>query len=430
MTTLADDSAKKLRALRRMKALAVGALLLSLVLLLVAHRMGRQGAWGWVGAFAEAATVGALADWFAVTALFRHPLGLPIPHTAIIPRNQVRIADSLAAFVRDKFLDKAALLQRMAAYNLAQKLGDYLAEPATLRRLTGQAQEWAAKSVTALDNPALAHELLGFVQRQLRAWNAAPTAAQLVQVLTHGSHHQRVLNAALEKVAQWVGHPDIRELIANKMVSTARREYPKTVWVTDKLDKTEGIADALALQLAQALIDEVQNVLSNPTHPLRQHYAAEVGQWMQRLEHDPDVQQQVQAFKDQLLDHPALQGYVQQIWQQLRDWLHADLQKPDSTLAAHFMDYASAFGQRLQRDPAWQNAVNAQLQVIAWHLADHLRTLAPEHIRKTMQSWEADYMVGEIEKHVGTDLQFIRLNGTVIGGLAGVVLYGVLQWWK
>lgn len=182
--------------------------------LLLSHRMGRQGWWSWVAAFAEAATVGALADWFAVTALFRHPLGVPIPHTAIVPRNRQRLTDALALFVRDKFLEKEVLLQRLAAYNLAKKLGGFLSVPQQLQRFTGQLREWAATTVAALDNPVLERELLGFVRRQLRQWNAVPTAAQLIQLLTHGNHHERVLNAALEKVAEWVGTPAIRGLIA------------------------------------------------------------------------------------------------------------------------------------------------------------------------------------------------------------------------
>ena len=416
---------EKTRALRRMKGVALAALLVAMALLVASHFMGRRGWWGWIGAFAEAATVGALADWFAVTALFRHPLGVPIPHTAIIPRNRLRLADALAQFVRDKFLDKEVLLQRMAAFNLAQKLGQFLAAPDNLRRLTRQLQEWVASTLAALDNAELENELLAFVREQLRQWNAAPAAAQLVQILTLGNHHQRVLNTTLEKVAAWVGTPAIRSMLAERMVVMARREYPKIIWMTDKLDYTDEIAEALAKRLAQSLVDEVQTVLATPEHPLRQHYAAEISQWLQRLETDPELQQKVQQFKNQLVEHPALQDYVQRVWRHGREWLQQDLRSEHSVLAAWFMRYAAALGERLQHQPAWQNALNSQLQVMAWHLADHLRVVAPEHIRRTMQAWDDEDLVREIERHVGRDLQFIRLNGTVIGGLIGVLIYAL-----
>lgn len=410
-----------------MKAVALGALLAAIALLVISHLFQRQGVWGWVGAFAEAATVGALADWFAVVALFRHPLGIPIPHTAIIPRNQQRIADNLAHFVREQFLDKAVLLPRIAAFNPALHVGDYLSQPAKVEALTRQMQSWAAQALDALDHPAMERDLLAMVKKQLHEWNAAPAAAQLMALLTHGQHHQRVLNAGLLKVADWVGAPEVRTLIADKMIGMARREYPKMTWFTDKLDYTDDIADRLADKLAQALIDEVQQVLSDPQHPLRQHYAQEIGLLMDRLAREPELQQKVQHFKTRLLMHPALQGYVQQLWDRLRTWLHRDLTSTDSSIGRQFAAYAGRLGQKLRDDPVWQDAANAQLRIAVEHVADQLRDIAPEHIRNTVLGWNADYMVQEIERSVGRDLQFIRLNGTVIGGLAGVVLYALFR---
>ncbi len=428
MEAKSSGSVDKARELRRMKAIALGALAFSVLLLTISHDFGRQGVWAWVGAFAEAATVGALADWFAVVALFRHPLGLPIPHTAIIPRNQQRIADNLAQFVRDKFLDKAVLLPRIDAYNPAQKLGHFLAEPQRVQALSRQLRRWVAQSLQALDDPVIERDVLAIVKRHLHDWNAAPTAAQLVQLLTQGRYHEQVLNAGLVKVAEWVSTPAIRSLIADKMMAMARREYPKMTWFTDKLDYTEDIADRLADRLAQALIDEVVLVLSDPEHPLRQHYGEEVAQFMLRLRDDPELHQRVQQIKTQLLLHPALQGYVQQMWLQLRSWLRRDLESSDSSIGRQIENYAARLGAQLRDDPVWQRAANAQLRIAAEHVADQLRDVAPAHIRKTVQEWDARYMVQEIERSVGKDLQFIRLNGTVIGGLAGVALYALFHY--
>ncbi|NLX16974.1 MAG: DUF445 domain-containing protein [Ramlibacter sp.] len=420
-------AAEQARGLCNMKRIALGALLCAVALLALSEYFGRVGIWGWVAAFAEAATVGALADWFAVVALFRHPMGIPIPHTAIIPRNQQRIANNLAQFVRDKFLDKAVLLPRIQSLNPAHRIGEYLSAPERVRHLATQLQQWAAQSVAALDSPALERDLLAIVKRQLHDWNAAPTAVQLVNMLTQGGHHERVLQTALIKVSDWVGSPQIRLLIADKMIEMARREYPKMTWFVDKLDYTEDIADRLADRLAQALIDEVQVVLRDPDHPVRQHYVDEVVRLMERLEHDPDMQQRVQQLKTELLRHPALQGYASQLWQRLRDWLRQDLSSSESVIAAQFERYAAQLGQKLRDDPVWQEAANQQLEIAVEHLTEQLRQIAPEHIRATVQGWDTRYMVQEIERSVGKDLQYIRLNGTLIGGLAGLVLYALFN---
>ena len=296
-----------------------------------------------------------------------------------------------------------------------------------MRYLATQLQQWAAQSVAALDSPALERDLLAIIKRQLHDWNAAPTAVQLVNMLTQGGHHERVLQTALIKVSDWVGSPQIRLLIADKMIEMARREYPKMTWFVDKLDYTEDIADRLADRLAQALIDEVQVVLRDPGHPVRQHYAEEVLRLMERLEHDPDMQQRVQKLKTELLLHPALQGYASQLWQRLRDWLRQDLSGSDSVIAAQFERYAAQLGQKLRDDPVWQDAANQQLEIAVEHLTEQLRQIAPEHIRATVQGWDTRYMVQEIERSVGKDLQFIRLNGTLIGGLAGLVLHALFS---
>ena len=415
------------RRLRRMKGIALACLLTAVALLVLSHAMGRQGAWAWVGAFSEAATVGALADWFAVVALFRHPLGLPIPHTAIIPRNQARIADNLAVFVHDKFLAREQLLAKVDAWNPARRLGEFLGAEDRLDTLARRLQAWARRSLQALDAPEIEREVLALARRQLEGWNAAATAGQLLRVLTHGDHHQRVLNAGLSQVATWLDQPEVRGFITGKVVAMARREFPKLVWLTDKLKYTDELADAVATRLSNAMIEEVQAVLNDPAHPLRARYGAEAERLLQRLERDPALQARVQAFKQRLIDSAELQEYVQRPWHQTRDWLQADLAREDSRLAGYFRTYARRLGSRLRDDAVWQQAANAQIRIAAEYLADQLRELAPRYIRQTVEAWDTRYLSDEIERSVGRDLQFIRLNGTLIGGLAGLLLHALLQ---
>jgi len=427
MTASPPSDDPRAHRLRRMKALALGFLVAALALLVLAHMHHRQGPWAWVGAAAEAATVGALADWFAVVALFRHPLGLAIPHTAIIPRNKVRIADALARFVVENFLDHDHLLGRLEAWNPARRLGDFLSAPERLDHLARQIQAWVSRSLAALDSPAFERELLDIVRRQLLGWNAAATAVQLVQALTRGQHHQRVLNAGLAQVASWIDQPSVRDFITGKVVSMARREYPKLVWLTDKLNYTEDLGDAIATRLANALIDEVREVLDDPAHPLRERYSTEATRLVEALATDPEMQSRVAEFKQRLLDSPDVQEYVRGLWQRLRDWLHADLARDDSTTMQQFRSYAARLGARLRDDPTWQATANEQLQIAAEHLAGQLREVAPRYIRQTVEGWDTAFLVQQIEQSVGRDLQYIRLNGTIIGGIAGVALHALFQ---
>lgn len=413
--------------LKQMKAIALAFLLGAVALLVLAHWHGREGAWGWVGAFAEAATIGALADWFAVVALFRHPFGIPIAHTAIIPRNKARIADALATFVADNFLAREQILRKLSEWNPALRLGQFLSTPQRLAQLSRQLQAWLTQSLAALDEPAFEREILAVVRQQLQGWNAARTGAQLLRALTQGDHHQRVLNAGLTQIAHWLDQPTVREVIAAKLVAMARREFPKVLWLSDTFGYTEELGEALSNRLANAILDEVQAVLRTPEHPLRQRYSIEAAKLMENLENDAQLQETVADFKQRLLDSPVLQDYVRHLWQRLRQWLHQDLARDDAISMAQVRHYAARLGQRLQHDPIWQQAANAQLRIAAEHIAGQLRSVAPLYIRQTVESWDTSFLVDEIERSVGRDLQFIRLNGTLIGGLAGVALYAVFH---
>lgn len=413
--------------LARMKAVALGCLLLAVVLLVVAQVKGREGVWAWVGAFAEAATIGALADWFAVVALFRRPLGLPIPHTAIIPRKKARLAEALGDFLVNHFLSREQLLARLDAWNPARQLGRFLAAPARVGVLAQHMQTWLADALKALDSPAIEQEFSSLLQRQLQTFDAPLTAARLMRLASAGGHHQRVLNAGLREISRWLDKPAVRAFISEKLVTMARREYPKLLRLADALHYTEPLAVKLAEKLAAALVEEMQAVLDTPEHPLRQRYAEHTLQLMQRLEADDDFRARVDAWKAQWLQSPELGDYSRQLWQRLRQWLQQDLACEDSRSMRYLRRQAGRLGVRLARDALWQEAVNAQLRIAAEHLAEQLRTIAPAYIRQTVNAWDGEAMSREIELSVGRDLQYIRLNGTLIGGLAGLALHGLLR---
>ena len=417
----------KTRALRRMKAIAFLALFVSLVLLVVSHLMGRQGVWGWIGAFSEAAAVGALADWFAVTALFRHPLGLPITHTAIIPRNQKRIAHTLAQFIQDKFLDKNMLMQRITAYNPAQKLGQMLSNLGYVRKITSQLQTWAISSLETMDVVAVEHQVYVVLQRQFKNWDSTSAFEQLFELLKSDQSQQSVLDTVLKKIAAKLASDEARIMFSEKMIATAREKYPNMIWLTDKLEYTDNIADTLVSHMTQSLLDEVQKVLLDPQHPLRMHYASEVQHFLYQVLHDPITRIKIKQQKKSMADHPALQFFTHTMVRILRDWVSSDLKKDDSQLATRLMLYVSVLGDRLQNNVTWQRTINQYIQTISWYAIDHMRKIVPGHIVTTMQSWDSEYLVNEIERNVGRDLQFIRINGTIIGGIVGVIFYAIVQ---
>ena len=416
--------------LQRLKLYAVAMLLAMLAGFIASHLHGERGIWAWVGAFCEAATVGALADWFAVVALFRRPLNLPIPHTAIIPRNKERIADSLAVFVRDHFLEPDALLAKLKVFDPATRLGQWLAQPQQARMLAGMARGWAVQALDLLDEAAVRRAIQGFVVEQLRQWNAAATAGDLLGLLTADNRHQRVLDEGLTRVAHWLDKDSVRQHASALIVRYIRKEWPTLASTVDWVKPIDEIGDSLAERLARAGLEELQAVLSQPEHPLRQDYARWLGDYMQRLRNDPALAAKVDALKQQLIDHPAVQDYVQGLWQRVHDHLRADLSREDSVLAGYLERSLGKLGAAIGADPALRDALNQHMLTGAEKLTNRLRSGVTAHIAQTVKGWDENKLVEQLELSVGRDLQYIRYNGTLVGGLIGLLLHALTGWLK
>ncbi|WP_305805006.1 DUF445 family protein [Stenotrophomonas sp. YIM B06876] len=395
---------------------------------LVSHLHGERGIWAWVAAFCEAAAVGALADWFAVVALFRRPLGLPIPHTAIIPRSKERIADSLAVFVRDHFLEPEALLAKLKVFDPATRLGQWLSQPSQVRMLAGMARGWALQALDLFDEAAVRRAIQGFVVDQLRKWNAAATAGELLGLLTAGNRHQRVLDEGLRRVAEWLDDESIRQRASALIVRYIRKEWPKLASTVEWVKPMDEIGDTLAERLARAALEELQQVLSEPEHPLRQDYARWIGGYIQQLRQDPALAARVDQLKQQVIDHPAVQDYVQGLWQRIQHSLREDLSRPDSVLAAYLERSLGSLGQAIGRDPALRDALNQHMLAGAEKLTLRLREGVTSHIAQTVNSWDEHKLVEQLELSVGRDLQYIRFNGTLVGGLVGLLLHAITGW--
>ncbi|WP_156515889.1 DUF445 domain-containing protein [Achromobacter ruhlandii] len=409
-----------------MKIAALALLVAMISGFITSHVMGGQGAWAWVRAFCEAATVGALADWFALVALFRRPMGLPIPHTAIIPSNKDRIGDNLAVFVRDHFLDPDTLMEKLRGFDPAARLSRWLARPKQAHALSDGARRVALQTLDLLDDSAVRGVIQEFVVKTLRRWDAAGTAGEVLGLLTRDGRHQELLDAAMERLGGYLGDEDVKERASALLVKFARKEWPRIIKAVDVIASVEGIADNLADRLARALVQELRDVLSEPDHPVRRDYEAWVQDYIARLRTDPALAAQVEAMKQRAIDHPKVQEYVQGLWDDIHAALRRDLSDEQSALAAHLENALLALARKLGEDPDLREAINGHVLGAARRLTGRLRIGVIEHISRTVKLWDERHLVEELELSVGRDLQYIRFNGTLVGGLIGVLLHAAV----
>lgn len=413
-------------ALRRMQAMALGLLLAAVGGLVLSAWMDGAGAWAWVQAFCEAAAVGALADWFAVVALFRRPLHLPIPHTAIVPESKNRIAEGLAVFVRDHFLDAPSLQARLSLFDPAARMAQWLSQPENVRQFSTSVRTLAVESLGLLDEDAVRQRIQAFAISRLRAWDAAATAGDVLGLLTRDGRHHELLEAALSSLAHVMDHPDTQHKVSALMVKHARKEWPMVVSMVDAVKSVDALADNLAHRLAMAIISEMREILSDPQHAIRLEYEAWLQNFVIRLKEDPALIAQIQDIKEKIIAHPAVQDYVNGLWDDIFATLHQDLAKEDSAVIRHLQAGLLGLGRALAADEGLRIAINTHVLSAADKLADTLRTTVTTHISDTIKGWDDHHLARELELSVGQDLQFIRLNGTIVGGVVGLALHALL----
>ena len=404
----------------RMKLVAGLLLLLAALLYIIATAMEpRHPAWGYLASFAEAAMVGAIADWFAVTALFRHPLGLPIPHTAIIPRSKARIGQNLSTFITTHFLSTPLVLAKLEALDLGGRLANWLRHPdnaaAVGRQLTGMARF----GVESLHD----ERVQAFVQAKLinrvRKIDLAPVCGQVLEMLTRQGKHQAMLDEALIKLDALLQDDDTRALVADAITAEVRTL------------RYLGLGKAVGGWSANKFVDGVSAVIAevanDPEHPLRERFDEHVGEYIERLKHDPDYRLEIERIVAQLLEHPATTGYIRRLWQELTDWLEADLDNPDSRIGTRIVKLTQGLGDSLAADATMRSWINEQLMAAAPAMLERYRGKIGHYIAQRVENWESRELVEQMEQSVGKDLQYIRINGTLVGGLVGLVLHALTQ---
>ncbi|WP_243453808.1 DUF445 domain-containing protein [Sandaracinobacteroides saxicola] len=394
----------------RLKAVAGGLLLLSASLLIAATLLMRAGypQFVWLQAFAEAALVGGLADWFAVTALFRRPMGLPIPHTAIIPANKDRIGDALALFVRDNFLTPGNVARRLERFDAADTLAGWLERPASgarARRGLGSLLEMLASGPAADE---VGRRIREAGARKLRETPVAPLLGRMLEAMVANGRHLPVLEAAIG----WARNTlDNQEGLIRAMVED------RTAWLLRLVNVDEKVADAIVDGL-RALLAEVQ---MDPHHPIREKAERAIADLIFDLKHMPEMQAKVERVKRELLDSPAVGEWLEGLWGEAKAGLKG-LLAGDAPGAI-----GASVAKSLRGEAALAAAVNALARrAIVGTVARYGDSIVGL-ISDTVRGWDAATITDKLESAVSRDLQFIRLNGTLIGGLIGVALHAVLM---
>ena len=406
------EDAERIERLRAMKRRATGLLVVMAVAFVVITVFGDNTGWtGYVQAAVAASLVGGVADWFAVTAVFRHPLGVPIPHTAVIVERKDKFGETLGAFVQENFLSSDAMTARLREAHLSRRLGDWLADRAHAETVAHHVADAAVQLADMLRDEDVQGMLHEQVRRGLENVPLAPLAGKVLRGATEEGRHQELFDAVLRGVG--------RSLDEHRETLRSRFEEESPWWVPTAIDHR--IFD----RLLDGLCSFFDSVNADPNHELRTRLDDWINQLAERLEHSPEYRARGEQLKGELLDHPELRDWLGSLWIDAKAALRSQAADPESELRQRLADAIVAAGSRLRSDPALAAKVD---DVIEWgvrYVGEHFHAEIAGLVSGTLARWDAEETSRKLELLLGPDLQFIRINGTVVGGLAGLAIHFV-----
>jgi uncharacterized membrane-anchored protein YjiN (DUF445 family) len=399
--------AVRLTRLRQMKLVALSLLLLAAVVYVVTR--DQDGFWGYVNAGAEASMVGAMADWFAVTALFRHPLGLPVPHTALVPKRKDDFGKSLEEFFAENFLQEQVIRDRLAQADIARRLGAWVAEPTHAARVVREVTSVAAVALRRMkdeDVEAVVQELLipRFMEEPI-----APIAGGLLQEIVADDAHHGMVDLVLEEAHRW--------LVRNQETFTDIVGERAPWWTPDRLN------DAVTNRLHLEVVRWVADIRADPEHHARQAFDSMLGQLAQDLLSDPETQERAETLKSRVLQQPQTLATGMSLWSAFRRALVEALDDTEGALHERATQELAAFGARIGTDEALRQRLDVWSSDFVVWAVDRYGEELTSVITATIARWDGREAARRIELHVGRDLQFIRINGTIVGGLVGVLIH-------
>ena len=412
---LAD--AERQRALRRMKLVALGFLIAATVIFLVctwAQKSGSAAAWvGYVRAAAEAGMVGALADWFAVTALFKHPLGIPIPHTAIIPRKKDQLGEGLGAFVRENFLSQQVVETKLRDAQIAGRVGKWLSEPAHAERVASEASTFLRVGVELLNDDDVQQVIDRLIVRRIAEPQWGPPVGRVLSTLIAENRQEALIQLLCDRAFEW-------SLNAGETIErVVTRDSP--TWSPRFVDQLVGD------RIHRELMDFTDKVRRDPNHELRQSANRFLFEFAADLQHDPATIAKAESVKEQLMAREEVTRAAETAWRTLKRLVLEGVDDPSSALRGRIADSVVRIGESLLEDNELRDKVDNWIVRGAQHLVGQYGVEITSIITETIERWDAEDASRRIELHVGRDLQFIRINGTVVGALAGLLIYTVAQ---
>ena len=406
---------EKLQGLRRMKLVALGALLLAAVLYAIGFTLSQQGV-GWAGymkAAGEAGMVGALADWFAVTALFKHPLGLPIPHTAIIPTRKNAIGQNLGDFVGNNFLAPDVVRQRIRALDVGMRAGLWLREYDNARRVSAEISVGIRAGIGLLDDDQVRGAVSDFLRKRAEEFPIAEPAGNLLGEVVTDKAHVPLVDMIAGSLCEWLTQN------RGRVVDVVERQAP--TWSPKWAD------DVIANKVYREAVRFAEDVRDHPNHPLRISIDEALLKLSGELRYDPDMQFKAEQAKMRVLDHPEVARTLQTTGTVAKEMLLKAVDDPTSDLRVRMVDWLVSLGNSLVDNPQTRDRVNTWVEDAAVHVTTNNREEITKLITETVDRWDATETSRKIEIQVGRDLQFIRLNGTLVGALAGLVIYSISQ---
>lgn len=404
------DDITRAAALRKMKTIATGLLILLAVIFCVAFALQSQYPWlSYVRAAAEGGMVGALADWFAVTALFKHPMGLKIPHTAIIPRKKDQIGETLGGFVEDNFLSDDVLKDKLGKLNVAVPAGTWLAEKEHSERVAKEGATIIRAALEIVEDEDVLKLIESLARKHMLAPEWSSTLGRILETIVKDNHHAQVVDLVITKAYEWVqANPDrITEVVTTRSPS----------WVPRSIDALVG--EKIYMEIVKFLAD----VNQNKEHMVRRSITEWLHNFARDMQNDPATIQKVEKLKHSLLGDPQLRELAATSWSSVKAALLDAVENPESELRKSFVRAVADFGRRLKTDMTLATKVDAWVRNAAIYVATTYRHQAASLITETVALWDGPETSRKIELQVGRDLQFIRINGTVVGSLAGLAIY-------
>ncbi len=403
---------ERLAQLRKMQGIALGLLIAMAVVFAVSFALQQHVPWlGYVRAASEGGMVGALADWFAVTALFRHPLGLKIPHTNLISGKKDEIGEGLGSFIEQNFLADEVVHDKLAEISGARMAGQWLTERDHAERVSGMIASASLGALTVLNDDDVRDLIEALVRRHVIEPEWSPLIGRALDSFVSGGHHEALLDVAAERCEEWlVTHPEAFD----RMLSS---RLPG--WVPSIAQRfLDGRAHAEAVRFVQA-------VRENREHPFRVAVSGFLADLARDLGEKPELQAQLEAFKLEIFDSPRIRALAASTWATARAAIVEMLEDPRSELRVRLLAALQDFGQRLLGDSTLQYKIDVWVMQVVEHLVRNYRHDLANVVTETVRKWDAQEAAEKIELQIGKDLQFIRINGTIVGSLAGLTIYTI-----